>query len=53
MTFNGVNQYAQVKRNIASYPFTLSARVKPSRIGGVQMIIDIGRSSSTSYERGI
>ncbi len=49
MSFNGTNQYINITQPIVStYPFTISAWVKPDRITWTQWIVFKGRSNSNN-----
>lgn len=54
MSFNGTNQYINITQPIiTTYPFTISAWVKPDRITGTQGIVFKGRSTANNRYFGI
>lgn len=54
MSFNGSNQYINITQPIiTTYPFTISAWVKPDRVTGTQGIVFKGRSSANNRYFGI
>ena len=54
MSFNGSRYgYRATTPTISTYPFTVSARVKPDRVTGVQWVVMRSRSTSTTIYYGI
>lgn len=54
MSFNGTNQYINIVQPIVTtYPFTISAWVKPDRVSGTQGIVFKGRSTAGNRYFGI
>ncbi|HMT01492.1 MAG TPA: LamG domain-containing protein, partial [Candidatus Absconditabacterales bacterium] len=54
VNFNGTNAYLQRNDQIVTaFPFTIGARVRPSRLSGVQRIAGLARSSANNRYRGI
>jgi hypothetical protein len=54
MTFNGSNQSATLAAGlVTAYPFTISARVNPSRLEGTQSLVMRYRNGNTNTYFGI
>jgi hypothetical protein len=54
MSFNGSNQYINIAQPIiTTYPFTISAWIKPDRVTGTQGIVFKGRSTAGNRYFGI
>lgn len=54
MMYNGANYALTTNDPVTTYPFTLSARVRPAVVtAGQRTIVNIARSSSTNRYRGI
>lgn len=51
---DGVNDYLELSgKPISNYPFTISVRVRPSRVNVLQSIVNIARTSSTNTLYGL